>query len=93
MENRSVLSPSRRAKGKRPAEFADNPRYELHGDKDSRFTTVIDKETGKVECFFDREPGYKAPWINGVPGLTHNQIDDVALTPNDLAFHPRGHRV
>jgi hypothetical protein len=42
--------------GKRPAEFADNPNYEIHGTSQNRFITVIDKRTGFVEAFWDNKP-------------------------------------
>lgn len=42
--------------GKRPAEFAGNPNYEIHGTSADRFITVIDKRTGFVEAFWDNKP-------------------------------------
>jgi hypothetical protein len=42
--------------GKRPAEFADDPRFEVRGGEKDRFLTVLDRETGFVECFFDKQP-------------------------------------
>lgn len=48
--------------GKRPAEYADDPRFKILGGENDRFLTVINKETGFVECFFDRQPR-----ISGLP--------------------------
>ncbi len=42
--------------GKRPAEFANNPNYEIHGASDDRFIIVKDKRTGFIEAFWDKKP-------------------------------------
>ena len=42
--------------GKRPSEFVNDPRYQVHGGPNDRFVTVIDKRTGFVEAFWDRSP-------------------------------------
>ena len=48
--------------GKRPAEYGDDPRFKILGGENDRFLTVINKETGLVECFFDKQPR-----ISGLP--------------------------
>ena len=66
--------------GKRPSEFKDHPRYDVQDSKDARFVTVIDKKTGKVEAFFDKQAA--------VVG-TFGQIADQPLSPADQAWHTR----
>lgn len=66
--------------GKRPSEFLKHRRYEVQDSAEGRFTTVIDRKTGKVEVFFDREA-----LIMG----TFAQIADVPLSPSDRQWHER----
>jgi hypothetical protein len=58
--------------GKRPAEFAQDPNYEIHGDKSTRFITVVDKRTGFVEAFWDNKPKFGKM---RVPQLDNEAID------------------
>lgn len=56
--------------GKRPAEFAGRPEFELHGDGSSRFLTVTHRDTGKVEAFWDKQPrsgSLRMPQIKNAP--------------------------
>lgn len=56
--------------GKRPAEFEGNPRYKIHGGEKDRFLTVVDKETGHVEAFWDKKPkigGVRVPQLPNKP--------------------------
>lgn len=56
--------------GKRPAEYADDPRFKILGGEKDRFITVVNKETGFVECFFDQQPrisGFPIPQIPNQP--------------------------
>ena len=59
--------------GKRPAEFAHDPNYELYGDESTRFITVVDKRTGFVEAFWDNKPKFGKL---RVPQLENKPIDD-----------------
>ncbi len=58
--------------GKRPAEFANDPNYEIHGDSSTRFITVVDKRTGFVEAFWDNQPKFGPV---RVPQLTNKALD------------------
>lgn len=42
--------------GKRPAEFADDPNFTIHGGDEDRFLTVVDNRTGFIEAFWDKRP-------------------------------------
>ncbi len=42
--------------GKRPAEFADDPNFTIHGGDKDRFLTVVDNRTGFIEAFWDKRP-------------------------------------
>lgn len=42
--------------GKRPAEFAGDPNYTIHGGEEDRFVTVVDNRTGFIEAFWDKRP-------------------------------------
>jgi hypothetical protein len=42
--------------GKRPAEFAGDPNYTIHGGENDRFITVVDNRTGFIEAFWDKRP-------------------------------------
>jgi hypothetical protein len=42
--------------GKRPAEYAGDPNYTIHGGEGDRFITVLDNRTGFVEAFWDNQP-------------------------------------
>lgn len=56
--------------GKRPAEYGDDPHFKILGGENDRFLTVINKETGLVECFFDKQPrvsGLPIPQIPNQP--------------------------
>lgn len=53
--------------GKRPAEFADDPRFQILGGEKDRFLTVVNKETGFVECFFDKQPRVASIPIPQIP--------------------------
>lgn len=60
--------------GKRPAEFADDPRFQILGGEKDRFLTVVNKETGFVECFFDKQPriaSFPIPQIPNEP-ISHD---------------------
>lgn len=58
--------------GKRPAEFAEDPNYETHGNEDTRFITVVDKRTGFVEAFWDNKPKFG---MMRVPQLDNKVIE------------------
>lgn len=56
--------------GKRPAEYENNPNYQIHGSAEERFITVVDKNTGFVEAFWDNKPsnsGIPVPQLRNKP--------------------------
>ena len=53
--------------GKRPAEYENDPRFKIVGGEKDRFLTVINKETGFVECFLDKQPRISAVPIPQIP--------------------------
>lgn len=53
--------------GKRPAEFANDPRFQVIGGEKDRFLTVVNKKTGFVECFFDKQPRVASLPIPQIP--------------------------
>ena len=69
--------------GKRPAEFANNPRYEITTASSRKFMLVIDKQTGFVEVLFSFNP----PNINYV--IPMKQIDNEVLDKDSLAYYQR----
>lgn len=67
--------------GKRPAEYGDDPRFKILGGENDRFLTVINKETGLVECFFDKQPR--------ISGLPIPQIPNQPIDRNSPEFARR----
>lgn len=49
--------------GKRPAEFAGDPDFTIHGGDKDRFLTVVDNRTGFIEAFWDRRPRIVGGWL------------------------------
>ena len=70
--------------GKRPAEFANDPRFQVLGGEKDRFLTVINKETGFVECFFDQQPR--------IAGIPIPQIPNQPIQPGSQELQRR-HRL
>jgi len=64
--------------GKRPAEYANNPNYTIHGGAGDRFITVIDKSNGFVEAFYDKQA------LGGV-----FQLANKPLPTDSLAYYQR----
>ncbi len=67
--------------GKRPAEYAGDSNYTIHGSDNDRFITVIDNRDGSVEAFYDKHPR-----LGAVPLL---QSPNVPLDPDSLAMYQR----
>lgn len=70
--------------GKRPSEFANNPRYKTSKASSGRFILVIDQQTGYVEVIFDIV-------LMSFPPLIRNfaQLPDIALDKDSLAYIQR----
>ncbi len=51
----AILAQDETELGRRPAEYASDPRYTTTISKDGRFTTVVNNETSRIEVFFDQE--------------------------------------
>jgi len=49
----AILAQDEMELGRRPAEYANDPRYTIETSDDGRFTTVLNNETKRIEVFFD----------------------------------------
>ena len=67
--------------GKRPAEYVDNPNYQIYGGSQDRFITVIDKKTGFVEAFWDNNPQLN--------GTSIDQLRNERIAPDSIVEYQR----
>lgn len=69
--------------GKRPAEFANDPNYTIHGGDKDRFITVVDNKTGFIEAFWDKRPRIAGGWV------PMRQLPNVPLDKNSPEYQQR----
>jgi len=84
----AFLSQDEAELGKRPAEYEGKPDlYSIHKSKDGRFTTVIDKQTNRVEVVFDKK--FDATYGTAVDGKVYDlqvaQVNDKKPSDRVLA--------
>ncbi len=51
----AILAQDEAELGRRPSEYANDPRYTIKTSDDGRFTTVLNNETNRIEVFFDND--------------------------------------
>ena len=51
----AILAQDEAELGRRPSEYANDPRYTITDSADNRFTTVFNNETNRIEVFFDND--------------------------------------
>ncbi len=51
----AILAQDEMELGRRPSEYANDPRYTINTSDDGRFTTVLNNETNRIEVFFDND--------------------------------------
>ncbi|MAM89096.1 MAG: hypothetical protein CME36_17490 [unclassified Hahellaceae] len=50
----AILAQDEAELGRRPSEYANDPRYDIKTSRDGRFITVVNKETQRIEVLFDK---------------------------------------
>jgi len=63
----AILAQDEMELGRRPSEYANDPRYTITNSADNRFTTVFNNETNRIEVFFDN--GFESDRGTPVDGI------------------------
>ncbi|WP_344807708.1 hypothetical protein [Allohahella marinimesophila] len=50
----AILAQDEAELGRRPSEYANDPRYDIKTSRDGRFVTVVNNETQRIEVLFDK---------------------------------------
>jgi len=81
----AILAQDEMELGRRPSEYANDPRYTIETSDDGRFTSVVNNETNRIEVFFDNnfESDLGTPVDGVAPDL--EQLKDVPPSDRVLA--------